>query len=44
MIGGVKKRLEARGLGPVYIEVGDPGNPPRWGNPPVRNIMTLILV
>ena len=44
MIGGVKKRQEVRGLGPVYKEVGDPGNPLRWGNPPVRNIMTLILV
>ena len=24
MIGGVKKRQEARGLGPVYREVGTP--------------------
>ena len=35
------KRLRAW---PVYMEVGDPGNPLRWGNPPVRNIMTLILI
>ena len=36
--------MKARGLGPVYMEMGDLGNPLRLGNPPVRNIMTLILV